>query len=90
MSTKERSGVVVSNKMQKTIIVSVQTRITHKRYGKIMTKTKRYKAHDEANESKLGDFVTILETKPLSKTKRWVLQSIHHFSSSMDHLHRGE
>jgi len=73
MPIKEKSGVVVSNKMEKTIVVSIENRITHKKYGKVITKTKKYKAHDEKNECQIGDVVSIIETRPLSKTKRWNL-----------------
>jgi small subunit ribosomal protein S17 len=76
MPIKERSGVVVSDKMDKTIVVAIENRVTHKRYGKIISKTKRYKAHDENNECRIGDAVTISETRPLSKTKRWQLKEV--------------
>lgn len=75
MVTKEKSGVVVSNKMKKTIVVSVESKYVHTKYGKLLTKTKKYKAHDEFNSCKIGDFVIISETKPLSKTKRWNLKT---------------
>jgi small subunit ribosomal protein S17 len=76
MALKERYGIVVSDKMDKTIVVSIENKITHKRYGKIISKTKRYKVHDENNECKMGDSVIISETRPLSKTKRWQLKEI--------------
>lgn len=76
MPIKERSGVVVSDKMDKTIVVAIENRVTHKRYGKIISKTKRYKAHDENNECRIGDSVIISETRPLSKTKRWQLKEV--------------
>ena len=76
MPIKERSGVVISNKMEKTIVVSIENRVTHKKYGKVIAKTKKYKAHDEKNECQIGDVVTITETRPLSKTKRWSLKII--------------
>jgi small subunit ribosomal protein S17 len=76
MPLKERFGIVVSDKMDKTIVVSIENKITHKRYGKIISKTKRYKVHDENNECKIGDYVIISETRPLSKTKRWQLKEI--------------
>jgi small subunit ribosomal protein S17 len=73
MAVKERVGLVVSNKMQKTIVVAVENRSAHPKYGKIVVKTKRYKAHDEENVCKEGDRVRIRETRPLSRTKRWQL-----------------
>ena len=73
---KERTGVVVSDKMDKTIVVSVVVREKHPMYGKFMKKTKKFYAHDEKNDSKPGDKVRIMETRPLSKTKRWRLVEI--------------
>ena len=73
MSLKERTGLVISNKMDKTIIVAVKKQISHKKYGKIITKTNKYYAHDSLNECKIGDTVKIQETRPLSKNKRWNL-----------------
>ncbi|BBD54552.1 30S ribosomal protein S17 [Planktothrix agardhii] len=71
MAVKERVGLVVSNKMDKTVVVTVENRSPHPKYGKIVVKTKRYKAHDENNQCQEGDRVRIAETRPLSKTKRW-------------------
>ena len=68
---KTRTGVVVSDKMDKTIVVEIRTRVKHPLYGKIMNRTKRFKAHDENNECGIGDTVRIMETRPLSKDKRW-------------------
>ena len=68
---KERVGVVVSNKMQKTVIVAVETFKRHRIYKKILRKTRRFKVHDENNACSLGDLVRIVETRPLSKEKRW-------------------
>ena len=76
MALKERYGTVVSDKMDKTVIVSIENKITHKKYGKIVSKTKRYKVHDENNECNIGDYVIISETRPLSKTKRCQLKEI--------------
>jgi small subunit ribosomal protein S17 len=73
---KERVGIVSSNKMQKTIIVSVRRRIMHPIYGKFLVRTTKYAVHDEHNEAKVGDIVRIMETRPLSKTKRWRLVEI--------------
>lgn len=70
---KERVGIVVSNKMDKTITVTVDRKVKHGMYGKFMTKTTRYHAHDEKNECGIGDTVRIMETRPLSKLKRWRL-----------------
>lgn len=68
---KERIGVVSSNKMEKTITVTVKWKEKHPIYGKFVNKTKKYHAHDEKNDSHVGDTVLIMETRPLSKTKRW-------------------
>ena len=68
---KVREGLVVSDKMDKTVVVSVEDRRKHARYGKVMRQTSRLKAHDENNECGVGDRVQIMETRPLSATKRW-------------------
>jgi len=68
---KIRTGVVVADRADKTITVLVERRFAHPLYGKQVSRTKKYRAHDEANESKVGDTVSIMETRPLSKTKRW-------------------
>ena len=73
---KTRTGVVVSNKMDKTIVVEIRTRVKHPLYGKIMNRTKSFKVHDENNECGIGDTVRIMETRPLSKDKRWRLVEI--------------
>ncbi|MDO7868685.1 MULTISPECIES: 30S ribosomal protein S17 [Nocardioides] len=73
---KVREGLVVSDKMDKTIVVSVEDRVKHALYGKVMRRTIKLKAHDENNECGIGDRVTIMETRPLSATKRWRLVSI--------------
>ena len=73
---KERVGVVSSNKMDKTITVAVKWKEKHPIYGKFVNKTKKYHAHDERNECNIGDTVRIMETRPLSRTKRWRLVSI--------------
>jgi small subunit ribosomal protein S17 len=73
---KERIGIVVSDKPQKTIIVAIQIRYQHPKYTKTLVKTKRYMAHDENNECKAGDLVLIEESSPLSKYKRWILKEI--------------
>ena len=68
---KSRVGKVVSDKMQKTVVVSIERRVQHPVYGKMVRKTTRLKAHDEENSAKTGDTVRIMETRPLSKDKRW-------------------
>ena len=73
---KERTGVVTSNKMDKSINVEVKWKEKHPIYGKFVNKTKKYHAHDEKNECNIGDTVRIMETRPLSKTKRWRLVQI--------------
>ncbi|WP_425466975.1 30S ribosomal protein S17 [Propioniferax innocua] len=73
---KVRTGLVVSDKMDKTITVAVEDRVKHRLYGKIMRKTVRLKAHDENNDANVGDRVRIMETRPLSATKRWRLLEI--------------
>lgn len=69
--TKTRIGVVTSNKMQKTVVVEVERRVRHAKYGKFLTRRMKYKAHDENNACQIGDTVRIVETRPLSKDKRW-------------------
>ncbi|BAY76394.1 MAG: 30S ribosomal protein S17 [Nostoc sp. SerVER01] len=76
MAVKERVGLVVSDKMQKTVVVAVENRAPHPKYGKIVVNTQRYKVHDEENQCKVGDRVRIQETRPLSKTKRWKITEI--------------
>ena len=73
---KERQGLVVSTKMDKTIVVAVQRRVKHPKYGKCVHRTTKFYAHDEKNECGIGDTVRIMETRPLSKMKRWRLVEI--------------
>ena len=73
---KVRRGYVVSDKMDKTITVELEQRSTHPLYGKVVRSTSKVKAHDEHNDAHIGDLVSIMETRPLSKTKRWRLESI--------------
>ncbi|HYF84681.1 MAG TPA: 30S ribosomal protein S17 [Clostridia bacterium] len=73
---KTRLGKVVSDKMDKTIVVAIETLVRHPLYGKSMKRTTKFKAHDENNECKMGDKVRIMETRPLSKDKRWRLVEI--------------
>jgi small subunit ribosomal protein S17 len=68
---KTRTGIVVSDKMEKTVVVSIERRVQHPVYGKMVRRTKRLKAHDENNDAKTGDTVRIMETRPMSKDKRW-------------------
>ncbi|MEH2322650.1 MAG: 30S ribosomal protein S17 [Nostoc sp.] len=76
MAVKERVGLVVSDKMQKTVVVAIENRAPHPKYGKIVVNTQRYKVHDEENKCKVGDRVRIQETRPLSKTKRWKVTEV--------------
>jgi small subunit ribosomal protein S17 len=73
---KVREGLVVSDKMDKTVVVVVEDRVKHALYGKVMRRTSKLKAHDEQNECGIGDRVQIMETRPLSATKRWRVVSI--------------
>lgn len=73
---KERIGVVVSNKMEKSIVVAVKRKEKHPKYGKFVNKTKKFVAHDEENKCDIGDTVLIMETRPMSKNKRWRLVNI--------------
>jgi len=68
---KERTGIVTSNKMDKSIVVSVETKVMHPKYGKFVKQTKKFMAHDETGECGVGDVVKIMETRPMSKLKRW-------------------
>ena len=76
MSVKQKIGTVVSNKMDKTIVIVIENRYSHPLYSKILKKTKRFMAHDEKNECKIGDRVIVHETRPLSAKKRWELKTI--------------
>jgi small subunit ribosomal protein S17 len=76
MAVKEKTGIVVSDKMNNTIIVAVNDRVVHKKYKKVITRTKRYAVDDSQFQSSIGDQVRIRETKPLSKTKNWTLIGI--------------
>ena len=73
---KQRDGVVVSNKMTKSIVVEVESRLKHPKYGKFLKQTSRFMAHDEKDECNIGDIVKIMETRPLSKNKCWRLVEI--------------
>lgn len=73
---KVREGLVVSDKMDKTIVVSLEDRVKHPMYGKVIRRTSKVKAHDEANSAGIGDRVRLMETRPLSATKRWRLVEI--------------
>lgn len=76
MTTKEKIGIVVSDKMTNTCIVAVSDRVKHKRYGKVITRTKRYPVHDTNFNAAIGDKVRISETRPISKTVNWILKDI--------------
>lgn len=82
MAVKERIGIVVSDKMNSTRIVAVNDRVLHKRYKKVITVTKRYAVHDSESSSSIGDQVRIRETRPISKTKNWIVTSILRKSST--------
>jgi small subunit ribosomal protein S17 len=73
---KTRVGVVVSNKMTKTVVVRVERRVQNAKYGKIVTRAEKYKAHDENQECRIGDRVRMVETRPMSKDKRWRVAEI--------------
>lgn len=76
MPKKILKGKVVSDKMDKTIVVAIENRRPHPRYKKIVVKTRKFKAHDETNQCHIGDLVEIIEHKPISKTKKWMLKEI--------------
>lgn len=73
---KEKTGIVTSNKMDKSIVVAVMRKVKHPKYGKFVNKTSKFVAHDEKNECSIGDTVRIMETRPLSKTKNWRLVEV--------------
>lgn len=73
---KTRIGRVVSDKMDKTVVVAIETKVRHPLYGKIINKTTKFKAHDENNEAQINDKVSLMETRPLSKDKRWRITGI--------------
>lgn len=73
---KEKQGVVVSNKMQKTVVVKVDRKFRHPQYEKVIVRSKKYYAHDESNSLQMGDVVNIVETRPLSNLKRWRVTSV--------------
>jgi small subunit ribosomal protein S17 len=72
----EKTGVVVSNKMQKSIVVAVEWQVRHGLYGKTERRTSNFMVHDEKNDAKIGDTVTITETRPMSRRKRWTLEKV--------------
>lgn len=76
LARRRFTGTVTSNKMQKTIVVRVDRKVKHAQYGKFITRSQKFKAHDEKNDAKIGDLVSIVESRPLSKDKRWALQSV--------------
>ncbi len=81
MALKERVGIVVSDKMEKTVVVAVENRFPHSIYQKTVSRTARYKAHDENNKCRIGDRVRITETRPLSSSKRWAVSEVLSHSS---------
>ena len=76
MPVKEKVGVVISNAMQKTLVIKVESRYSHPIYAKIMVKKKKYLVHDEKGEANIGDKVLVQECRPLSKRKRWILKKV--------------
>ena len=76
MPVKEQNGIIISNKMEKTVVIKVENRYPHPIYSKTLVKTKKYLAHDEQNECNIGDQVLVQECRPLSKRKRWKLVKI--------------
>ena len=76
MPVKEKVGIVISNKMDKTIVVNVESRYSHPMYSKIMVKTKKYLVHDENEECNIGDQVLVQECRPLSRKKRWIFSKV--------------
>ena len=76
MASKEITGVIVSDKMDKSVVVAVERQIRHELYGKTSKRTSRFLAHNEANDAKVGDRVAIVESRPLSRRKRWTVTSI--------------
>jgi len=82
MALKERVGTVVSDMMDKTVVVAVENRFPHPIYQKTVSRTTRYKAHDEGNQCRVGDRVRITETRPLSRTKRWAVAEV--FTNNSD------
>lgn len=76
MKKQQRIGIVLSNKMQKSVVVAIEYRYKHKIYSKIIVKTKRYLAHDELNSCNIGDEVVVESSRPLSKKKRWVVREV--------------
>lgn len=76
MKKQQRIGIVLSNKMQKSVVVAIEYRYKHKIYSKIIVKTKRYLAHDELNSCNIGDEVVVEASRPLSKKKRWVVREV--------------
>ena len=83
---KQRVGEVISNKMDKTIVVRVDRRVVHPRYGKVITLSKKFYVHDEKDEAGVGDKVAIVETRPLSKLKRWRLVQVLHKAEQIDKI----
>ena len=88
---KTRIGVVVSDKMDKTVVVAIKTKVRHPLYGKMVNRTRKFKAHDEENQCGVGDTVKIMETRPLSRTKRWrLVQIVEKIINSTENFNRLE
>jgi small subunit ribosomal protein S17 len=87
---KRLVGSVVGDKMDKTIVVSVERKMRHRRYGKVLLRMKKYKAHDEENTCRVGDVVCIVESRPLSREKRWVVESIVKRAEAVEMVEVGE
>lgn len=87
---KVKAGVVISNRMAKTIVVRVRQLVTHPTYGRVIRQTSAFKVHDETNSARIGDWVKIMETRPLSKEKRWRLMEIVRRASSAPPVPGGE
>ena len=88
MALKERVGTVVSDKMDKTVVVAVENRFPHPIYQKIVSRTKRYKVHDAKNTCRIGDRVRITETRPLSASKRWTLSEVLGHSANSEEVQK--
>ena len=87
---KRLVGSVIGDKMDKTVVVSVERKVRHQRYGKVLRRVKKYKAHDERNACRVGDIVRIVESRPLSREKRWVVERIMKRVESEDIVEVGE
>jgi len=89
MDRRRLRGRVVSDRMDKTVVVRVERLVRHARYGKVLRRAKKYKAHDEGNTCRVGDLVTIVESRPLSREKRWRVEELVRMSTSPDSTEEG-